>query len=142
MVRRAAGTTLAGLAIAVGLLLVGGRAALAEEPYLSDLLDQPSYRAAWDEMIASDPGIDAWVKAFGETRDGVTAPSREVDIGGEAYRYAMVCKPHDCADNQLHVLFAPDVAKAWGLSITGSGEHWLGDPDESLEAVIRRESTQ
>jgi len=116
---------------------VASGTALAEEPYLFDLLKQAPYRAAWDTMFKGEKNIPAWIITFGKTYDGVASPGRTVEVDGENDLLASVCKPHDCGDNQLYVLFAPDAAQAWGMLLTGeSNTRWFGAPSDAAKAVL------
>ena len=57
-------------------------------------------------------------------------------VGGQPYLLGWVCKPHDCGDNELYVLFAPGARQAWGLLISGDKRSWLGRPDPAIQAAI------
>src|SRR5712691_8679341 len=107
------------LAIVCLALAILPSAGNAEEPYLFDLPEQPAYRAAWNAMFKGEGRIDAWIVAFGKTYDGVAGPSTIVAVEGMSDRLEWVCKPHDCAGNQLYVLFSSDNTKAWGLLADG-----------------------
>ena len=121
-------------------LLLGFAPAFAEdEPngtYLPDLMEQSAYSAAWKGMLAGERA-PLWVKKFGETLNATSAPSKSVVVGGEPYTLGWICKPHDCGDNQVYVLFAPGARQAWGLLISaGDKRSWLGRPDPAIQAAI------
>jgi hypothetical protein len=124
------------LVIALLLCVVPAHAADAPAgPYLFDLLKQKPYLAAWNAMLAG-AGVPAWVKNYQKTFDGPSSPSKDVPIQGKVYTLGWVCKAHDCGDNQLHVLFAPGAAQAWGLLTTSGQQKWLGNPDAGIHAAI------
>jgi hypothetical protein len=110
--------------------------ALDDDPYLFDLLKQPSYLSAWKAMLAGEH-VPAWVSNYAKTFDGPSSPSKTVQVGGQAYLLGYVCKAHDCGDNQLHVLFSPNGSRAWGLLVTGQQRRWLAKPDAAIQAAIQ-----
>ena len=124
--------------LVIALLLCGAPAHAADAPagpYLFDLLKQKPYLAAWNAMLAG-AGVPAWVKNYAKTFDGPSSPSKDVPIQGKVYTLGWVCKAHDCGDNQLHVLFAPGAAQAWGLLTTSGQQKWLGNPAAAIQAAI------
>ena len=112
------------------------------EPYLFDLLKQDAYRASWDALLKAESGIPDWVTVFSETYDGVATPSQIVRLNGAAYRFASVCKPHDCPGNELNVLFGPGGSPAWALLTVNGAKHWLGHPDDHIRSAINRASAE
>jgi hypothetical protein len=122
----------------IALLLLGASPAVAQDngPYLFDLMKQPHYLMAWKGMLVGET-VPPWVKTFTKTFNGTSAPATTISVGGEPYLLGWVCKPHDCGDNQLYVLFAPGARQAWGLLISaGDKRSWLGRPDPAIQAAI------
>lgn len=103
------------LVLAVLLLAAPAANALDKDPYLFDMLKEPTYLAAWKAMLKGEQ-VPSWVANYAKTFDGPSTPSKTVTIGSQAYLLGYVCKAHDCGDNQLHVLFAPAGKQAWGCS--------------------------
>lgn len=122
--------------LVLALLFCAAPAFAAEDgPYLFDLLKKPAYLAAWNGMLKGET-VPGWVKNYSRTFDGPSSPSKTVSVGGQPHTLAWVCKAHDCGDNQLYVLFAPDAAQAWGLLKTAGPQKWLGAPDAAIQAAI------
>jgi hypothetical protein len=124
--------------LVIALLLCGASVRAADAPsgpYLFDLLKQKPYLAAWNGMLAG-ASVPAWVKSYTKTFDGPSGPSKSVPLQGKVYTLGWVCKAHDCGDNQLHVLFAPGAAQAWGLLTTSGQQKWLGNPDATIQTAI------
>jgi hypothetical protein len=130
--------------IALGLMLIGGAviaSAAAEGPYLFDVLKhRPSYRKAWDALLAGSRPIPAWITRFSRNYDGVTAPSEKVMVDGVTYEAFNLCKPHDCYDNQLEVFFTPGAGKAYGALVSphGSTPRFLGAPSTAVSAALAK----
>jgi hypothetical protein len=104
-------------------------------PSLADLMKQPANRAAWYAMFAGEMPPQ-WVDDYGKTLDGPPTPSIAVEANGETYTLGFTCKPNECGDNQLFVLFSPSGAKAWGLLQTGNEKKWFGAPDKNVQDAI------
>ncbi len=104
-------------------------------PYLSDLMKQPAHRGAWSGMLAGETP-PAWIEEYAKSLDGPPMPSIAIQANDQTYTLAFTCKPNECAENQLYVLFSPSGGKAWGLLITGSAKKWLGGPDQAIQDTI------
>jgi hypothetical protein len=125
---KAIGGALVALALTMSSALAG--------PYLFELMEIKSYRAGWLAMLDGQ-SVPDWIIDFTNTSNGVATPSEDVEVdGGSAYVYATVCKPHDCGDNMLHVLFAPEGRQAWAVLVTPGGEEWFGNPDAAVKQVL------
>lgn len=105
-------------------------------PKLADLLKIPAYASAWRVMLAGEEPPD-WVKQYAQTLDGPPTPSIPVPLLGETYTLGFTCKPNDCANNQLYVLFAPEGRDAWALlATTATGIVWFGRPEQPIQDGI------
>jgi hypothetical protein len=104
-------------------------------PYLSGLMKQPAHRGAWSGMLAGETP-PPWVEDYAKTLDGPPTPSIAIQANDQTYTLAFTCKPNECAENQLYVLFSPSGGKAWGLLITGGAQKWLGGPDKAIQETI------
>lgn len=105
-------------------------------PVLGDLLKAPKYIYAWQTMMAGETPPE-WVRSYTATHDGPPTPTIAVPLSGESYTLGFTCKPNDCEDNQLYVLFAPEGRDAWALLASpGAGISWLGKPDQRIQDAI------
>jgi hypothetical protein len=122
------------------LSVVGSAAAAPAEkpsgPALVDLMNLPNYAAAWKTMIG-DTTVPDWLNGFAKTLDGPAIPSIDLLAGGKIYTLGFTCKPNDCGENQLYVLFNGDGSQAWGMLVEGERRSWLGAPDEAIQEAIR-----
>jgi inhibitor of lysozyme (Ivy) len=108
--------------------------------YPSDLLKVEPYRSAWDAMLKGVK-VDAWITKYSKTYDGVESPLRTIQVDGENYKIADVCKPHSCDTDFLYALFSPDGKHAWALVI-GSRLQWLGQPEARFQRAITDQCTK
>src|SRR3954447_10217842 len=122
------------LAILVALILA--TVAHAAEPYLFDLLKQQPYRASWDALLSAESDLPDWVILFSKTDDAVATPGHSIRVNGADFRFASICKPHDCPGNELNVLFGPGGQRAWAMLTNQGARRWLGQPDDQIRAAI------
>ncbi|MFT9425279.1 MAG: Ivy family c-type lysozyme inhibitor [Acetobacter syzygii] len=107
--------------------------AFADElPVTAEFAAQPKFAPAYHAMSTLPP----WVSGLKAT----SVPVEKTSIDGKPYLLGHMCKPHDCADYQLEVIFTPDGHKAWGfLSVVNNGTLYqmpLGEPTQPvLEAL-------
>jgi hypothetical protein len=127
---------------AILVALVLATAAQAAEPYLFELLKQQPYRASWDALLNAENDLPDWVIEFSKSYDGVASPSQIIRLNGSDFRFASVCKPHDCPGNDLNVLFGPGGQPAWALLNDDGAGRWLGHPDDQIRAAITQASQQ
>jgi len=105
-------------------------------PVLGQLLKVPKYIYAWQLMVSGETPPE-WVKEYTATLDGPPVPTIPVPLDGETYTLGFTCKPNDCENNQLYVLFAPEGRDAWAMLATpGAGMTWLGRPSERIQDAI------
>ncbi|WP_158007311.1 Ivy family c-type lysozyme inhibitor [Methyloceanibacter stevinii] len=130
------------LSFLLALFLSLSSPALAQEaaapagPVLGDLLKNPAYFNSW-QAIAGGKEAPDWLKEYTQTLDGPPVPSIPVAIDNQTYSLAFTCKPNECEQFQIFVLFAPDGSKAWALMGSPlTGVNWLGEPDERIRAAI------
>jgi hypothetical protein len=71
------------------------------------------------------------------TGNAVETPIRLVRWGrGGIAVWATICMPHDCANNQMTVLFAPGRQKAWGVAGLDGHVYFFGDPSTTQKALL------
>lgn len=67
-----------------------------------------------------------------------SAPVREVTVAGTVYQVATPCKPHDCADHNLLLLYAPRSGAVYGTLYDAGRRTLIGGPDAPLAAELER----
>jgi hypothetical protein len=115
-------------------------------PYLFELMEIKAYRAGFTEMLKGEKKLPAWLVDFNKSLNGVSTPSEDLEIDGQSYTYAWVCKPHDCGGNELHIVFDIE-GHAFGL-LKGSADgdtpkdRFFGKPDKAVaDALAARAGT-
>lgn len=120
--------------VGVSLLLVAGTA--CAQQYLPEIAAKAPYKKAYAQMLS----FPAWVSKA----QGTATPVEQVSADGKNYTVGHMCKPHDCADNQMIVVFNADGTQSWGLLATRSAEgaefdkQWLGNPDKVVEGLLNK----
>ncbi|MFT8420456.1 MAG: Ivy family c-type lysozyme inhibitor [Gluconacetobacter sp.] len=116
------------------LLLISHPGWAAEQPQTADLLLEAPYRRAYVVMQR----LPDWVSRGQAT----STPVARLVTSGRSYLLGHLCKPHDCDNNQLDIVFAADGHAAWGLLHTRPNERqpflqsWLGNPDQEMQALL------
>ena len=119
------------LTVAASLMVVLASASAQSPPfiYLFDLFKQPTFHRSFDQLFDGQPNVDDWIRVFQKTNNGVASPIEPRQIGQSAYILAEVCKPHDCGNNMLRVLFTKDGTQATAVLITPRGQRWFAAPN-------------
>lgn len=72
----------------------------------------PVLGARWAELMSPRPfGDRPWLRDL----DGVSSEIRAVTVDGKPLHAAWVCQPHNCGDNQVALLLAPDQSRLVAL---------------------------
>ncbi|MBN3866702.1 Ivy family c-type lysozyme inhibitor [Gluconobacter kondonii] len=107
-------------------------ASAATPPITADLANTQGFRQAYQAMVT----LPSWVM----TAHATSVPVSDFSIGGKTYLLGHMCRQHDCAAEQLEVVFAKDHSAAWGLlSIKRDGplkQTFLGAPDAEMQKVL------
>ena len=127
------------VAAAPGLLLSPQPSSAQSAPYLFDLLKRPAFRTSFDALFANERNVAEWIIVFQKTGNGVCGPSKRVQAGGSVYLVADVCKPRDCGDNHLQVLFTENGSRATALLRSPQGQRWFGTPGPQERALLQRQ---
>ncbi|OLF53546.1 lysozyme inhibitor [Pseudomonas chlororaphis] len=128
--RKHSSVLLAGLALSLM------ASAASAEQYLPDVVSKAPYKTAYAQMLA----FPSWVSKA----EGTATPVEKVSAGGSHFTVGHMCKPHDCADNQLIVVFSADGKQSWGLLATRSADakvfnkQILGNPDAVVAALLSK----
>jgi Inhibitor of vertebrate lysozyme (Ivy) len=113
--------------------------AAAADTYLGDAIKTPSYSRALTNLLKGSGNLPSWNRQVLSTRgDYVGSTVDYVTVEGTRYELYNACKPHDCGDNALEVMFAPNGAQAWGaLKVNGESISYLGAPSPAQQSVLK-----
>lgn len=120
-----------GAALLLG-ALVSAPASAQQGRYLFDVVKREPYRGAYAALTAPMIAAQPWMDKAG----GVASPGTTLRIDGAAYQLYSLCKPHDCGDNMLMVLFSADGRRAVGAFRTPEGTRYLGAPDAGQRQAL------
>jgi hypothetical protein len=99
----------------------------------------PDIAALWLRQIAPSLRRMSWLSRF----EGVTVPIAAIDLAGRPLAWGMSCKPHDCGDNQVRVLFDPAGGRIVGhLRLSGRADRWIGAPTPRERRCLLAEHDQ
>ena len=98
-----------------------------------DLLKDARFKAAYTQALGP-LARDRWLMAL----DGPAPESRMVQVAGVEYLLASVCKPHDCSDHNLVLLWQASQGQLLGLLQQRGRKTLLGQPSPAAAAEIER----
>jgi len=114
-------------------IVCGTMTAAAAPTTTQDLLNTSGFRQAYKTMIT----LPAWVVSG----KGTSTPVEYFTQNGKTYALGHMCKPHDCAAQQLELVLATDHSGSWGLlSIKANNalkQTVLGSPTPEIEKALR-----
>lgn len=77
---------------------------------------------------------EPWIRAL----DGPSPGARTVTAAGAEYRMLAVCKPHDCGDNNLVLLYSPARRLVYGTIHERGKTTLIGKPPPEVAAELER----
>ncbi|MEW5943976.1 MAG: Ivy family c-type lysozyme inhibitor [Pseudomonadota bacterium] len=123
--------------VIIGAIAFASSEAIAE-PYLFELLSKPTYYKSWNALFVGEEDIDTWLVRYAKTKNGPATPGKVIQLGKSGYQVNMVCKTHECGENQFFVLFTQNGTKAWGLLLKHrKTERFFGSPDDEKKNALR-----
>lgn len=114
--------------------------AAATEPYLFDIMKKPAYARALTSLFDGSGKLPDWTREMRKPvgSNYVASPRTRAAAEGTTYEIFHTCKPHDCHDNQMVVMFAPNGARAWGaLQEAGKPTSYFGSPGDAQQATMK-----
>jgi len=125
--------------IALACVSASAVASAAPAPYLFQVLKKQPYRAAWEELLAQAKPVPKWLAVFSRTYNGVATPMEPLTLAGSAYEAYSVCKPHDCFNNRLEVIFTARGERAWGALVEdGKPARIIGPPNPAIAGALNQ----
>ena len=104
----------------------------ATPPTTAELAAENGFRQAYQAMLT----LPSWVT----TARATSVPVSTFNLGGKPYILGHMCRPHNCAAEQLEIVFANDHSAAWGLlslkDERSLRQNFLGAPDAAIQKVL------
>lgn len=121
-------------------------ASSSEPLYLSDLQRRPDFSLAFAAMAGASQ-LPEWT-----AQGGTATPVQQVSVEGEDVWLASACKPHDCPDERILVLYdehthamtgvfarrRPGTPDADSNDAANDELTWLGAPDDATKQFLQR----
>lgn len=98
----------------------------------ADLLKNPRFKAAYTAALGAR-AKEPWLAAMSNS-----APVGKVAVAGQEFQVATPCKPHDCADHNLLLLYAAGSGAVYGKLYDKGRSTLLGGPDAAMAAELDR----
>lgn len=107
--------------------------AWAAETYPEDLLKDAKFRKAYHAML----GQKKAVKWLGTLSGPAEPPKKVTEAGGEFLSFH-ICKPHDCAEHNMVVLYSASTSRCYAKLSEAGEVSKLGDPNAQISAALDR----
>ena len=98
-----------------------------------DLLKDARFKSTYLKALGPLAG-ERWVARM----EGPAPDLRKVKVAGTEYTLAASCKPHDCADNNLVLLWKPDQAQVLGLVHQRGKNTFVGAPAPAMARELEK----
>jgi hypothetical protein len=82
--------------------------------YLSNVIDQPIYRAKWDSLFEGETGVEIWLAEYLD-KGAVEQPVELVEEGDFVFEIYSLCEPNNCRGSQFHFVVSQACPKAFGV---------------------------
>ena len=113
---------------------IAGDAEMADLLALRPFLPQPH------RLLNNAARLPSWTRQVLKTSgDYVGTPVAYSSPDGIRYELFYACKAHDCADNAMELMFAPNGDRAWAaLMEDGKSVTYLGSPSAAQQAALKK----
>ncbi|HWS74201.1 MAG TPA: Ivy family c-type lysozyme inhibitor [Quisquiliibacterium sp.] len=98
-----------------------------------DLLKDDRFRTAWTKA-AGPLARERWIARL----DGPAPELRKANIAGTSYTVGASCKPHDCGENNLVLLYDAAQGGVLGLVHQAGRNTLIGDPSPAMAAELEK----
>lgn len=96
-----------------------------------DLLKSPQFKSLYLAALGAK-AKEKWLATM--TNSGLV---RTENIAGERWQVATPCKPHDCADNNLLLLYSPTRGEIYGHLHEKGKVTRLGSPNDAMTTELQ-----
>ena len=97
----------------------------------ADYLRDPRFKAAY-QAVLGPLAQERWIARL----EGPAPPVKQVKVGGVDHDLLAVCKPHDCAEHAMVLLYAPPTGSVAGKVVQAGRSTLLGQPSSAVKAEL------
>jgi hypothetical protein len=109
------------------------------DPYLFDVIKKPAYAQTLRSLLDQAGNLPSWTREVRKSKGNyVASPAIHAAINGTAYEVFHACEPHECPDDQLAIMFAPNGTQAWGVLLQEGAISYFGTPSDAQQAVLKK----
>jgi hypothetical protein len=120
-------------------VVCSGAMAAEPDPYLFDVVKKPAYAQTLKSLLDKAGKLPNWTREVRKTKGNyVASTATHVAVNGTAYDVFHACEPHECPENQLAIMFAPNGSQAWGVLFEEGILSYLGAPSDAQQAVLKK----
>ena len=106
-------------------------AAWAAETYPEDLLKDAKFKKAYLEMLGEKKSVK-WLAAL----SGPAEPPKKVTEAGAEYLFFHICKPHDCGEHHIVVLYSASTSRCYAKLSEAGKVAKLGNPNAQISTAL------
>ena len=106
------------------------------EQWFDKAMRDPTRRNAMRAMLAAQPGATWWTQHFCALGHGVVELMETYRQGDATWEVGHCCRPHNCGDDGICVVFADGGKKAFAQQRIGKRVILLGRPDPKEKAIL------
>ena len=110
-----------------------GAASPRPERAPADYLRDARFKAAYQAVLGPLAG-ERWIARL----EGPAPPVQQVKVGGVDHDLLAVCKPHDCGEQSMVLLYAPSSGRVAGKVVQGGRSTLLGQPAAAVKTELER----
>lgn len=114
-------------------------ATAANQIYLTDAIKNPAYLRSLTGLLKSAGKLPSWTRQVLKTSGNYVGTAVAYStVDGIRYELFYACKPHDCGNNGMELMFAPHGAKVWAAMVEdGKSVTYLGSPNAAQQAALK-----
>ena len=111
----------------------------ANQIYLTDAIKNPAYLRSLTGLLKSAGKLPTWTRQVLKTSGNYVGTAVAYStVAGTRYELFYACKPHDCGNNGMELMFAPHGVKVWAaIVVDGKSVTYLGSPDAAQQAALK-----
>lgn len=100
--------------------------------YPWELLKDKNFKAVYVALLRHEHLNVRWLSSL----NGPAIKNKLLSIEGKELVYAQSCKQHECNTHIIHLLFADQEKRIYGLLIENDSTKWLGNPPRCTKEAL------